>query len=137
MRFLHTSPNLIGAHTMSSNCMQICPSFLLKLPFIPWCCCFLLTTCSTALPTITRAATRAHTHTHTLKQAGTHTHMHTRPPRNQLTHKLSFIQKTSPPLLPLLCFFLPLFCCRKRPHMSESTSRQEPASAEQRQPGLP
>ena len=107
MRFLHTSPNLIGAHTMSSNCMQICPSFLLKLPFIPWCCCFLLTTCSTALPTITRAATRAHTHTHThsSRQAHTHTRTHAPQETNLPTSYLSFRK------LVLLCSPSSAFSC--------------------------
>lgn len=106
-----------GASTARGNCMQICPSFLLELPFIPWCCCFHLTTCSTALPTMhPPAATRTHTHTHT--QTGwhthTHTHVHTRtpslPPKKATYPQVSFHSKKKQQLV-FLCSPSSVFSC--------------------------
>lgn len=102
------------------------------------------------------APSLAHTHpaparTHTLT---THTHSPRQAQANTHTSPLTHVRPPLPPKKPTypqvifhskaLVFLcspssarLPLFCCRKRPHMSANTSRQKPASAEQRQPGLP
>lgn len=107
------------------------------------------------LPQCTRS--RTHTRTGTRRQPrsqhshaqpsqalpGANAHQHTAPlsharpppPRNQLTPELHPIHKPGLPLPPLLC--APASAAAERPHMSANTSRQKPASAEQRQPGLP
>lgn len=94
------------------------------------------------------------THTHT-EPRHSHTGMHTgtallgptrsntrprsrthgpRPP--EPTHpRVTSHSQAGLPLPPLLC--APASAAAERPHMSANTSRQKPASAEQRQPGLP
>lgn len=104
--------------------------------------------------------TRSRTHRHTTETPDTHTHTRPRkthshplpaantlqhtaplpharppPPRSQLTPELHPIHEHGLPLPPLLC--APASAAAERPHMSANTSRQKPASAEQRQPGLP
>lgn len=95
----------------------------------------------------TRTPLRARAHAPAGRLRRAHAHTHTRVPAYTRTAPLYPKKPTYPQVtchsesLVLLCCpssaRLPLFCCGKRPHMSANTSRQEPASAEQRQPGLP